>query len=230
MLATQIDERTSESAVAHLRDTLGQPFLDRLTAALGGLDIKPPSARALHDTHYLVQKLGWDDATLLCGEVSNELLYIPSGGRGDADKWDDYFLRSYFRRKTTSQMAVEQKVSMRQVRRAAASRGWGADFRRVQAQRAPLAVWRERNQIIADVVAGDLSRAAAAETLDCDESVIACWTIIFREYGAIAQYVAAANSPECPPVVSNGGLTGLPSPDSTQEPDDAERAPAVTYG
>jgi len=224
----RIDD-AGDSIIDHLRAVHGQAFVNRLMNAVGGSELNPPRPSALHDGHFLVQRLGWDDAKALCDETT-ERFYVPSGGPHDIREWDSYFLRAYFQRKTSSQMAAEKKVSMRHVRRAAAIRGWGAEFRCIVAQAASGHIWRYRNRIIGEVVSGECSRAEASQELGCEENTVTCWTLIYRHFGCIAQHISADNSSECPPAVSNGGLTRLPSHDSIQEADDAERAPAVTYG
>lgn len=188
---------------AHVIDTFGQAYWDRLSGALGGRSLRVPlSEGTLHDDHALVQALGYDDAAALVEQFCGETIYIPKQPRSP----DKRYIEAFKSGKTNRQIATELGVTDRQVRRILGRNGivnHRHEHRTIGRPRLDQTEIDRRERIIRLYLNGSFaSRADAADRLGVKPTVFGAFVQDYRRKTAAC--AATASLP-----VSNAGLTGL---------------------
>ncbi|MBX3597309.1 MAG: hypothetical protein KF874_07035 [Rhizobiaceae bacterium] len=191
--------RTPDSAVDYIISTLGMAFMQKLAHTLGGLEIKVPQSRSLHEQHRLVLALGMDDAISLCDAFCGERLDIPHGRRQSRDeRHRSYIVKALLEGKTNAVMALEMGFTEREVRR---------KMQRLGIKRHDYASANQNGEpFAAELVRAFRNGKTVSEIADFNQLTAARVYIRLFRAGIPADELG-----ECPVAVSNGGLTGLTS-------------------
>lgn len=105
-----------DTACGNIYAVAGRAYFERLQAALGGQEIRPPTnKKSLTPAHPLVQAIGQDDAERLVDLAGGEQFYVPFGMR-QVSKTDE-IARELQAGAKTQDIARRLGISTRHVRR-----------------------------------------------------------------------------------------------------------------
>ncbi|TWD57483.1 hypothetical protein FB480_101224 [Agrobacterium vitis] len=163
----RIGNECDDSVKAHIIDTLGHHVWEPMKESLGGQDLMVPvNSSTLHDEHYLVLAIGFENAVALVEQFAGERIYI----RRDAAPGVQRYVVAVQAGLTNRAIAKEFGVTERQVRRALSSLNMTNPDREPKTRRTGLRLSAEelarRGRIVSLYLEGEIeTREAAASRL-----------------------------------------------------------------